>query len=393
MTMTISEYILATKGHPSGFDYLRLVLAVSVIVMHTMTVCYGVDALTAIFMTPARPVLFVVVPAFFAISGFLVAASFQRVNNIPVFLALRALRILPALLCVVLISTFLLGPVLTDLPLGAYVTDQMTRLYCWGAFGFVQYFLPGMFSHHPDATVNASLWTIPWEMKCYLLLPVIGMTTLLSRPRVMGVATLALNVVAYIWSHHLGHLEAWDKPGGSFLISCFFWGVVLYINRHEIFYSRWICAGATVVAYISILWSPEMAYLAPLPIAYASIYLGLQNPGRISLIKGRDLSYGTYLYGWPVQQTILDLMPYGGIWYFNLVMSLVVTTFVAWLSWTFVESRALARKRQVARLIDDACRPFRQLWRKLSERIFPAPEARTRSSASASWTRSGRDAA
>jgi peptidoglycan/LPS O-acetylase OafA/YrhL len=373
--MTISDRMLASKGYPSGFDYLRLVLAVAVIVTHTIPACYGFDALWAVYRTPVRPLFFVVVPAFFAVSGFLVAASFQRVRNIPVFLTLRAVRILPALLCVVLISTFVLGPILTALPLGAYVTDRMTWTYLLGALGFARYSLPGVFSYNPSETVNASLWTIPWEMKCYLLLPVLGVTTLLSRPRGMAVAAVAVNIGAFAWSHHLGHLETWDKPGGGFLISCFFWGSVLYLNRNEIFYSRWICAGAMLAAYLSIWWSPGAAYLAALPVAYASIYLGLQNPGKIKPIRDRDLSYGIYLYGWPVQQTIAGLMPYGRIWYVNFGTSFIVTACIAWLSWTLVESKALARKGQATRFVDAACRRLQQSWQKFLAQTSLAKDA------------------
>jgi peptidoglycan/LPS O-acetylase OafA/YrhL len=392
-TMTISQQIVKSKGNSSGFDYVRLVLALSVVVFHTIPICYGLDVRWDVYMMALRPLTFIIVPGFFAVSGFLIAASFQRVNSIPVFLTLRAMRILPALFFVVFISAFLLGPLLTDLPLGTYLTDRSTWAYLLGGVGSTHYVLPGVFAKNPGDTVNGSLWTIPWELASYMTLPVMAVMTFVRRSRLMIVAAVALNVSAYEWSHFLGHLDAWDKPGGGFVVITFIWGAVLYINREKIPYSRWFCVLAFAAAYVSIWWSPAVAFLAPLPIAYASIFLGLQNPRKISPIRDRDFSYGIYLYGWPVQQTVVRLLPYGQVWYVNLVVSLVVTTAVAWLSWTFIESRVLNNKGKAARLVDSAWIRYRQLWWKLPERATPAPEVLTRGSANAPWMRSGQDAA
>jgi peptidoglycan/LPS O-acetylase OafA/YrhL len=61
-----------------------------------------------------------------------------------------------------------------------------------------------------------------------------------------------------------------------------------------------------------------------------------------------DLSYGVYLYGWPVQQALHALFPALGavalLW-----PSLLATLVVAMLSWFLVEKPALGLKRRLLR--------------------------------------------
>jgi peptidoglycan/LPS O-acetylase OafA/YrhL len=92
---------------------------------------------------------------------------------------------------------------------------------------------------------------------------------------------------------------------------------------------------------------PQAAYLAPLPLAYVTIFLGLQNPPRTKLIAGADYSYGVYLYGFPVQQAISLLFPEYRVWWFNLGCALLVAGGLAFLSWTLVESQVLKHRKTV----------------------------------------------
>jgi peptidoglycan/LPS O-acetylase OafA/YrhL len=108
----LQDQLDAVHDHPSGFDYLRLVLAISVIVWHSVAVCYGGVIQAEFFGGPLRPLLYSIVPAFFALSGFLVASSLER-NKIPQFVTLRIMRIFPALVVEVFISALVIGPLLT----------------------------------------------------------------------------------------------------------------------------------------------------------------------------------------------------------------------------------------------------------------------------------------
>src|SRR5690348_12354517 len=88
----------ASGKRPSGFDYMRLILAISIICFHPVSVNYGVAA-TARFLqsAPANIWGHSMVPMFFALGGFLVAGSAERARTVFSFLGLRILRIVPAL--------------------------------------------------------------------------------------------------------------------------------------------------------------------------------------------------------------------------------------------------------------------------------------------------------
>jgi peptidoglycan/LPS O-acetylase OafA/YrhL len=363
--MFISQKIVATNGRSTGFDYIRIALATAVIAVHTIPVCYGWPAADAAWTWagPWRPFAFVIIPSFFALSGFLVAGSLERVNNIPVFLTLRLVRIFPALCAEVLISAWLIGPLLTALPLGAYFSDPSFRAYMLNVFGDIHYQLAGVFSDNPVDTVNAQLWTIPYELKCYIVLTLLAVLTVTKRVHLLIWTAAVINLAALLWNWHNGMLTHWGRPTGSLLIVSFLWGVVLFLNREKIIYNAWLSISAALLTYFAILWSPAAVYVAPLPIAYLTIYLGLQNPRKIWLIAAGDYSYGMYLYGWPIQQTIADLFPGYRVWYINLPASLLVTWIFAWLSWTLIESKILGHKGHATRLVDAGCGRVRRLWR------------------------------
>src|SRR5689334_8516699 len=106
------------QGLAPGFDFLRLALACTIVFYHAVTAGGYWDAGTG-------PVLwffeYSLVPMFFALSGFLITASAQRLD-LANFLLNRVLRIVPALAVDILICAFVIGPAVTALPLGDYFT-------------------------------------------------------------------------------------------------------------------------------------------------------------------------------------------------------------------------------------------------------------------------------
>lgn len=94
MTATFDERITETGGRTTGFDYLRIGLAVGVVAWHTIPLSYGPEAAKAVMTGPWRAVVAIILPAFFALSGFLVAGSLERNRSLFRFGSLRALRIL-----------------------------------------------------------------------------------------------------------------------------------------------------------------------------------------------------------------------------------------------------------------------------------------------------------
>src|SRR5262249_49082197 len=104
---TLGARLALANDRPSGFDYLRLGLAVSIIAWHGVVVCYGYASEANLWLGPIGPLGWFLVPSFFALSGFLVMGSLYR-NDLLSFLALRGLRIFPALAVELLLSAFII---------------------------------------------------------------------------------------------------------------------------------------------------------------------------------------------------------------------------------------------------------------------------------------------
>ena len=340
-----------TGGRSTGFDYLRLGLAIAIVCWHSVVTCYGVDVETAISATAARPLIALLLPAFFSLSGFLVAGSLERSRTIGMFLGLRTLRIFPALAVESLISALVLGPLVTTLPLAAYVSAPEFFAYFLNMLGDPHYLLPGVFQSNPTELVNGQLWTIPYELRCYVILTALALLGAVRRPAILlavtaaymawGLGDIALRHPFYL-TYAAGPAPAWLLPA-SFLC-----GVLIHAYRERIPWS-WPWGLASLAIALVLYDTPAGHFPAVMFVAYATVFFGLTNPRKSGLLKGADFSYGVYLYGSVVQQTVA-LSPWGRHWWINAAVSVPVSVLVAALSWRLVEVRALGLKTHLARL-------------------------------------------
>ncbi len=121
--LTILDKTRERASPTAGFDYLRIGLALAVLVWHGLIISTGSAAeYQALWSGPLRFLLAAILPMFFALSGFLVAGSLAR-TRLHQFVTLRALRLVPALAFEVMLSALILGPLFTTLPLRDYLTN------------------------------------------------------------------------------------------------------------------------------------------------------------------------------------------------------------------------------------------------------------------------------
>lgn len=342
---------------PNSFDLLRLLAALAVVWGHACELSGHVLADPLARFTGVGGLGSLGVSVFFAISGFLVVGSFARRPNVASFAAARALRLLPALAVVVLASALVIGPLVTRAPLGAYVTSPQTWLYPIRNVLIlpVAYHLPGVFAAnpYPDA-VNGSLWTLRIEVGFYALTALLGWRRWLG-PKVLA-AVAALFAAALVVAIATGTtpIQATLLLRSAVL---YFGGGALWAWRGDLGWSDprlrlAACAAAlaTVALALSRSWGDTaLALLAPL----WAVALGQTGwPGQGALARIGDLSYGTYLWAFPIQQALVQAQPRVGV-AMLLGETLVVVLPLAWLSWRLVERPALALKpwahRQLAR--------------------------------------------
>ena len=358
--ITIAERLAVADGHPLGFDYLRLILALSVLGFHSFTTTHNIAADHLLWRGPWRLVLRPILPTFFALSGFLVAGSLSRSTGVVEFLTRRVLRIVPALLAEILLSALVLGPLLTTFPLHRYFTDREFFTYFLNAVGDVHFSLPGVFLDNPRAgLVNGSLWTIPFEGLCYLTLTTLAIAGLARHRRLMLLIAASASIALSLQAIHDREID-W-APTGSFLVASFFAGIALFLNRDYIPVTRWLTASAAIATFVLLSFDGLM-YLAAVPLAYVTVCLGLTRPPDTIAVRG-DYSYGVYLFAYPIQQACVQLSPgLRSTWSIFLVAAPLSVAYACF-SWHCIERPILSRKRRIAASIT---RHFSSVWQ------FPA---------------------
>jgi peptidoglycan/LPS O-acetylase OafA/YrhL len=245
---------------------MRLGLSVAVIAFHSLTVSYGGHAERSLWTGPLGPFWFAIASACFALSDFLVAGGLPR-NDLPSFLTLRALRIFVALCVEIVLSALILGSFFTTLTLSDNFSSEIFRAHFLNILDDIHHYLSGVFNNLPSPNfVNGQLWTVPFELRCYIVLCLLAGARLYKQPALYMALIIAASGAAFAHGLIFPHLyPCYGRPTGFFLIRSFLFGVGPKNLRDHIPFSPSGCIGAAVLAY-AILSHGETIYLALLPI-------------------------------------------------------------------------------------------------------------------------------
>lgn len=355
LTPSIGLLLSRRKGVGPGFDMLRVLLAFSVVGWHSIYASDGADSLASVHLWwfPGYAIL----PMFFALSGFLITGSAMRLS-LTNFIVNRALRIVPALLIEVVLSAVILGAIFTTLPLSEYFQSYEFRRYFGNIAGFVVLTLPGVFGSNPDHQVNVSLWTIPFEIGCYMLMAGLILSECLHRRRLVlalcaafGAIGIGIYLAEPMATSSLDVRSIFVGESSRLFIS-FLLGIAAYLYRFDIAYSHWSALACLVGCVAAAAVGPLPAALLNVAVApllvYLTVYIGVTDLPALPLFRGGDYSYGIYLYGYPLQQTIVALLP----WHVSaLQLDLISLPFIvglAMLSWHAIEHPILKLRRRLS---------------------------------------------
>jgi peptidoglycan/LPS O-acetylase OafA/YrhL len=305
------------------------------------------------------------VSIFFAISGFLVARSWDGDPNAVRYAIKRFLRLWPALALVVIVAALVIGPLATVLPLRAYLADGGGRYVSSNLVLHMRFSLPGVFHSNPSPNlVTGTLWTLPIEAKAYVLVAVLGIVGVLLRPLFVAAVLVVLWwLIAGTVDYQAGPIAGWFvAPVQIHMTMIFTGGVLLYALRERVRLDWRLGALAAAVVLVTPQLPGDMRALTwPLALPYLVAIAAYRTPAGVRRLTRRgDVSYGLYLWGFPVQQALIAL--HGGtastLWV--LVVAGPVAYFVALASWRIVERPALQLKPRphgrLARLTASAAR-------------------------------------
>ena len=291
------------------------------------------------------------VSGFFVLRGMVIFQSVINSACVGIFIRKRFWRIFPGLAVVVLLSTFVLGPLVTELPPLAYLRNSATYQYLFKNILLIPSgnLLPGVFHNNPRPEINGSLWTLRYEVLCYagmLLFFVIprrahkawALTVYLLSLSGMLLLSLKPGIVSAGLAYHLDNL---------FTLTTYFYSGVLLALWPQVWKPHVrILFPASLVLLTLLMWllpgsmSWASVWIYPLLlISFGSQYSPVLQVGA----KMGDISYGTYIYAYPIQQLLIASGVHEVGWL--LFWSLLCSWLAGWCSYHFVEKQFIYRKK------------------------------------------------
>lgn len=337
----------------NSLNLLRLVLALVVLVSHSFPMSGREEPSVA-----GKHLGTWAVVGFFALSGYLITGSRLRSDGARYFMA-RVARILPGYLVCLVVTGFVFAPIVFAVERGTldgFLTAPNTPLnYVFGnaLIKVHDYSVAGTLADAPLPDVwNGSLWTLYYEFLCYVVIGVAAMIPVVRRKSWPIIAMFAVSVVAQA---KVSTLTSYAGGNGEFaqfvdLLPYFLGGAVVYVVKGRCPLRWYLALPALGVALAVVAWETTWGaqLVAPL-FAYALLWLASVIPSP-QLVQTHDVSYGVYVYAWPVTQMLVLLGSGNHGWQLLVTEIAVVTLVLATLSWLLVErpSKDLAFARPPA---------------------------------------------
>jgi len=326
----------------NNFDSVRIVLALIVVFAHilALTQLNDFNIFELIFNSNFA------VKGFFAISGFLVMKSYLNSKNIFEYGEKRFRRIYPAYF-IAIILCLCIGLIVTKLNTIDFIKSNDTLKYLFFNLiflNFIQPTLPSVFTDNPIQALDGSLWTIKIELMLYFCIPLL--VFFFNR-----FGSLKTSIFVYFlsifWTYYFINIYSGVKGEE---IARQFPGQIAYFTIGSLYFeNKKIFNKLKLISLISLLTifitNNSFIRLFVDPIAYSSIVIFLANSNykNIKIGKYGDISYGIYLYHFPIIQLII----FSGLFKLNAWIGLfsvfLLTITMSLLSWHIVEKKLLKR--------------------------------------------------
>lgn len=328
-------------GKENNLTFIRTVAAISVIYGHSFAVVKdsGMDIISHL----TKGYAFsggVAVDLFFIISGFLVTNSILNTGILKYFIA-RFLRIFPALWIMLLLTVFVMGSIISELPLLEYLSSQETWQYFRNIFFLYDgaFFLPGVFSENHNQAINGSVWSIFVEVRLYILVAILYLIGILRKKFLFNI--LFIISIVLIWFHQISIPYIGTNSTSLHVSFLFFLGVFIYLNKEDIVVSP-------ILLLIALLYASTTIGTSQFGIAYIFIlitfFITVSFFSHFSKFdKFGDPSYGIYLYGWPIQNLMVYIFPEFNV-YEIAIVSILICIGLGYISWHLIEKFFISKR-------------------------------------------------
>lgn len=343
--MSISNILLPDKNN---ITLTRLILACMVIVGHTYVlnpVGSHIDIISAV--EPFDDFGSFAVKIFFFLSGLLVVNSLQNRKNSFHYWSHRFLRIFPALIIILVISAFIIGPIFTKLNIHSYFNDKATYRYVYKNIILItKYNLPGVFENNKYANaVNGSLWSLSWEFKCYIITYLIYLISFKKYFKWVGTILFSILAIQVIYFRYFLSYDLTWNPHYPFYYCL---GAIIALHADKIkldFRILGLMFALMVLGYFI-----GFPYNTVFFISFFCLFLLWLSTTKLSLKfkLENDISYGVYLWGFIVQQCINACFPDLGFFTYMLV-ALSLSIVMGAISWFLIEKPSMKFAKKISK--------------------------------------------
>lgn len=338
--------------HKNNFDFLRLIFAIFVIITHSYPLS-GIPEKDILFqITDGQTSLsYLGVRGFFIISGFLIFQSLLRSKDLLDYYWKRVLRLFPALF-IVLLLTVLLGVFVYNGSAYSYFSNKSIITYIPNNLSLysLQYQINGIFDNNPyKSAINGSLWTIPYEFTLYIL---VSLFFFIKKNKLVY-RTILIILIIVLYFANLFYIDNLSLVNYRVINGKFMSNLALYFILGSLMASfefksnlikKILLITGIFFLFLSLIFN-VFIYFQFIILALIVIPFALFSTKYINNIGNKigDLSYGIYIFAFPVQQT---LMYYFRFNYLQLMFySLIITIILSYFSWHLIEKRALELKK------------------------------------------------
>jgi peptidoglycan/LPS O-acetylase OafA/YrhL len=342
-----------SEGRDNNLTLMRLVAAMAVLLGHCWPLVIGGHTADPVSMFLIKywpfqsPVHGIGVQVFFVLSGFLIAKSADGRGSIGAFAIARILRIYPLVIATACVLVFVGGPYFTTLSKEEYFSRPETWRFLRENILLLRYecTLPGVFENNPWSCVNGSLWTLPAELRSYLLTAILFALGILGNRVVFNVVALGMLVLYSL----TGANPPGFQPDHLHLVIFFLFGGVFYVNRDFVRFTP----GAAIAALVTCVLAystPAYSIVSGLTLTYFVLWLAYDPRLRLpSLDRLGDASFGVYLFAYPVQQIIIEVTGTKSPWVVFGIAAPVVLV-LGFISWYLIERPCLGLKEPIGAL-------------------------------------------
>lgn len=336
-------------SHNNNMMVVRYILSTYIIIMHA-GVLAGIDI-------PGMGYARMAVGGFFALSGFLLFASFQKRPSLRHYISRRGRRILPPYIFIVVLCWLCLWTV-SSLDISGYFLNGQTWGYLAANLSFMNFLqpsLPGVFDdpRFLSNAVNGSLWTMKGEWACYLSIPLV-FKWVTSMPRHRGgivlMALIAASIIidfilteiTPVSAHPLAPIIAKQFSG---LVVFFYTGALINLYLPLFMKYKWVIFWISLLSVILLIDTAICHYvILPLAVSSLTIFISLVGNWGAKISRHDNVSYDMYLFHFP----LIQLFIYFGLstylpGYMFVIISILASYLLGMASWNLIGKKFMAK--------------------------------------------------